>query len=84
MRLTYIFAAAASLLGLVTAVPAQHVDLLLKTIADKERELIRVVDTITVINAPLILVGQGPFPVSLQLPQLRDLRAKPARLSSPA
>jgi hypothetical protein len=50
--------------------PAQIADGI-KSITDKSRALQAPAQSITILNAPLIVIGQGPFPVCLCLRSFR-------------
>lgn len=58
--------------ALAAITPAQMVENI-KTLTVKSQALQGPAQSITIINTPLIIIGQGPFPVCLRIPYLADL-----------
>lgn len=68
MRFTHLLAAGFTLLAAVTAaISAEQVSGSLHDISIEQDDLVAPANQITIINAPLIIIGQGPFPVSRRL-----------------
>lgn len=57
----------AALLPLVTALTAQDIVKNIETLTNKTDALQAPAQSITILNAPLIVIGKGPLPVSLCL-----------------